>query len=208
VHASRLEERHRIARELHDRVDHGMGLALQHLDLFRHYMNTDPIRAEVKLNSAISSLTESIQTVQDMSAELRRSVGDTGTESALRAYLQAHVPPGVLATLDVTGDAKTLPPNVSEELYLILREAIRNALRHARPATIRVTIAISDTAVTATVMDDGRGFAPENRAGTPSGGLPSMTERTELLRGHIAIDSKPGAGTTVRVEVPLEGSRL
>ncbi len=185
-----------------------MGLALQHLDLYRHYVTADPARAEVKLTSAMSSLTDAIQTVQDISAELRRSVGDAGTERALRAYLKANVPPDVTATLDVVGDTKTLPANVGDELYLIVREAIRNALRHARPSTIRAVITIGDHAVHASVTDDGRGFVLEECGRLASGGLPSMTERTELLRGRLVIDSKPGRGTTIRVEVPLDGSSL
>ncbi len=208
LQASRQEERRRIARELHDRLGHSMGLALQHLDLYRHYVTADPTRAEVKLTSAMSSLRDAIQTVQDISAELRRSVGDAGTERALRAYLKANVPPDVVAKLDVVGDTRALPPNVGEELYLILREAVRNALRHAAPDTIQVTIMIGDHTVHASVTDDGRGFVPEERDGLASGGLPSMTERTELLRGRLVIDSKPGRGTTIRVEVPMDGRSL
>jgi signal transduction histidine kinase len=208
LQGSRREERRRIARELHDRIGHGMGLALQHLDLHRHYAAVDPPRADVKLASAMSSLTESIQTVQQISAELRRSVGDAGTERALQAYLRANVPPDVSATLEVQGDAKALPPNVGEELYLILREATRNALRHALANTIRLSIAIGDTVVSASVTDNGRGFVPGEPAAKPSGGLPSMTERTDLLRGRLSIDSAPGRGTTISVWVPLDGGSL
>ena len=107
----------------------------------------------------------------------------------------------------MTGDAKAVPPNVAEELYLILREATRNALRHARCASIGATIAIGDTMVRAAITDDGRGFVPAELT-ILSGGLSSMTERTELLRGRIAIESRPGAGTTVRVDIPLDGGRL
>jgi signal transduction histidine kinase len=206
LHALRREERTRISRELHDRIGHGMGVALQHLDLYRHYLVADPPRADGKLTSAIESLTGSIQTVQEISAELRRSVGGAGTETALRAYLSANVPPDVSATLHVTGDAKSLPPTMGEELYLILREAIRNAVRHAHPSKLRVTIAVDDTAVHATIADDGRGFEPDVSMARLSGGLSSMSERTELLRGQISFESKRGAGTTVRVVVPIEGS--
>ena len=70
VHALRREERRRISRELHDRIGHGMGLALQHLDLYRHYLTTDPDRAEAKLTGAMDSLTGSIRTVP---GDLRRA---------------------------------------------------------------------------------------------------------------------------------------
>ncbi|ASW54862.1 sensor histidine kinase [Plantactinospora sp. KBS50] len=206
LHASRQEERRRIARELHDRIGHGMGLALQHLDLHRHYRTANPPAAEAKLTSAMSSLVESIQTVQDISDELRRSVGDP--ERALRTYLRTNVPPEISTVLDVQGDMKALPPNVGEELYLILREATRNALRHARPGWIRISIVVTDTLASASVTDDGRGFEPNASATAPGGGLPSMRERTELLRGRLSVRSSPGRGTTITLRVPLGEASL
>ena len=116
--ASRQEERRRIARELHDRVLHGMGLALQGLDLHRHYTATDPDRARDKLDSAVLFLGEAVRTVQHLSAELRRSVGDDGLERALRAYLEINADPSVRISITTKGDARTLGPDIAEELYL------------------------------------------------------------------------------------------
>jgi signal transduction histidine kinase len=208
VQASRQEERRRIARELHDRVGHGMGLTLQHLDLYQHYTQHDPARAQEKLASAMFSLTEALRTVQQLSAELRRSVGDDGIERALQAYLRANVPPEIAVTVNITGDVKTLPPNLSEELYLILREATRNAVRHAAPTALWLTIDVGDRVVIASVRDNGRGFEPAGRAATASGGLPSMNERAELLRGSLRIEAAPGRGTTVKVRVPIGAGSL
>jgi signal transduction histidine kinase len=205
---SRQEERLRIARELHDRVGHSMALTLQSLDLLQHYAERDPARAELKLYEALASLTEAMQTVQQMSAELRRSVDKAGTAAALRAYMLANVPPAVTATLEVLGDEKLLPPNVSEELYLILREATRNALRHAEASEIRLLMEIGDDTVEASVADNGRGFQVESAAARPTGGLPSMRERAELLRGDLILTSLPGGGTNVRVTVPLDRRSL
>ncbi|MFY1690217.1 sensor histidine kinase [Plantactinospora sp. WMMB782] len=208
LQASRQEECRRIARELHDRVGHGMGLALQHLDLHRLYAAQDPDRAEVKLAAAVASLGEALRTVQQLSAELRRSVGADGIERALRAYLRANVPATVQATFQVTGDAKLLPSDVSEELYLILREAVRNALRHAAPTRITIDLEVTDLLVRATVVDDGRGFEPGNVAFSQGGGLPSMGERADLLRGQLDLHSRLGQGTRIGVQVPLRGERL
>ena len=208
LRGSRQEERLRIARELHDRVGHSMALTLQSLDLLQHYAQRDPDRAELKLFEALTSLTEAMQTVQQMSAELRRSVDKAGTAVALRAYLLANAPPEVTATLEVRGDEKLLPPNVSEELYLILREATRNALRHAEASEIRLLMEIGNDTVQASVVDNGRGFRVESAAARPSGGLPSMRERAELLRGDLIVTSVPGVGTNVRVIVHLDRRSL
>jgi signal transduction histidine kinase len=204
LQASRQDERRRIARELHDRIGHGMGLARQNLDLFQHYTEHDPARAPAKMANALGSLAEAMRTVQQLSAELRRSVGDAGLEPALRSYLRANVPPEVTWSLEVAGDTKTLPANVGEELYLILREATRNALRHADAGRIQVGVDIGESSVTAFVTDDGRGFEPAGTPAAPGGGLPSMTERAELLQADLDLTSTPGRGTTVRLVVPLE----
>lgn len=208
LQASRQEECRRIARELHDRVGHGMGLALQHLDLHRLYAEQDPVRAGTKLDAAVASLGEALRTVQQLSAELRRSVAADGIERSLRAYLRANVPSTVRATLRVSGDAKLLPSDVTEELYLILREAVRNALRHAAPSRIDIDLTVTDDAVRARVADDGRGFRVGSLAAAQGGGLPSMRERAELLRGRLDLTSTPGEGTSVDVLVPLRGERL
>ncbi|ROO59057.1 histidine kinase/DNA gyrase B/HSP90-like ATPase [Micromonospora sp. Llam0] len=204
---SRQEERRRIARELHDRVLHGMSLTLHRLDLNRHYAEHDQARARAHLDSAVEYLGEAVRTVQQLSAELRCCVGEEGLASALRDYLKVTTPPSVRASLRITGDAKALPPDTTEELYLILREAVRNALRHAAPSQLDVTVDVAATEVRAVVSDDGRGFDPggPDRAG---GGLPSMRERTLLLRGRLAVVSEPGKGTRVEVRVPLLESGL
>ncbi|MFY1632999.1 sensor histidine kinase [Solwaraspora sp. WMMB335] len=207
LQASRQEERRRIARELHDRVLHGMSLTLHRLDLHRHYAAHDQARAGANLDGAVEYLGEVVRIVQQLSAELRRSVGEEGLESALRAYLDATTPPSVQVSLGTTGDAKSLPPDTAEELYLILREAVRNSLRHAGPTRLDVTIDVDTTAVHAVVSDDGRGFDPDDPDRT-GGGLPSMRERALLLRGRLTVVSKPDTGTRVEVRVPLAESGL
>jgi signal transduction histidine kinase len=219
LRASRQEERRRIARELHDRVGHGMALALQHIDLSQYYAEQDcatgggsagknaaVVRNEIGV--AVSALTEAMHTVQLLAAELRRSVGTVGIESGLRAYLTSNVPAGIRADLRVAGDVKALPPNVSEELYLIMREAVRNAVRHGAPTDLRLLVEVSEDLVTASVTDDGVGFDPSGYGANTGGGLPSMFERAELLRGVLELTSEIGTGSRVEVRVPLGASGL
>jgi len=206
LQASRQEERTRIARELHDRVLHEMGLTLHQLDLHRHYVDRDPAQARAKIDTAIASLDEAVRTVRQLSAELRRSVGEYGLERTLRAYLEANAPPSVRFSVTTAGDIKVLSPDVLEELYLIIREAARNALRHAAPTRLDLAIEVGDSVV-ATVVDDGCGFEPgdPDRAG---GGLPSMYERALLLHGALELRSAPGRGTRVEVRIPFSEAVL
>jgi signal transduction histidine kinase len=93
---------------------------------------------------------------------------------------------------------------VREELFLVLREALSNSLRHARPRTITVEVRISRPRVDALVSDDGRGFDAQTAHSAPTGtGLPSMAERTRRVGGTLEVDSRPGHGTTVRCHIPL-----
>jgi signal transduction histidine kinase len=145
--------------------------------------------------------------VRNLSAELRRSVGEHGLERTLDAYLAANVPTSVQYTVTTTGDVKVLPPDVLEELYLIMREAVRNALRHADPTRLDLSIDVGESAVTAAVVDDGCGFD----SGDPEraqGGLPSMYERALLLHGDMQLTSAPGQGTRVEVRIPFSEAGL
>ncbi|WP_432049584.1 sensor histidine kinase [Verrucosispora sp. NA02020] len=204
LQASRREERRRIARDLHDRLGHSIGLALQNLDLSRHYGTHDRPRADAKVGAAMHEMREALQTVQELTAELRRSFGADGIEPALRGYLSASVPATISTGLTVTGDVKVMPREVGEELYLILREAARNAVRHGEATELRITIVATEDAINAEVIDDGRGFDLID-AQTAGFGLRSMAERADLLNGRFTITSAPGSGTVVAVEVPLYG---
>lgn len=203
VNASRTEERRRIARDLHDRLGHNLALAMQHLDLHRHYAPRNLLAARAKLDHALAALGEATRVVQHIAADLRRSTDHDGIERALRRYLRANVPPPIRATLTVTGDASALPANVADEIYLIMCEATRNAVRYAGSGELRLTMTITDGLVEASVTDSGRGFEPTGHAHSYGGGLLSMSERAELLGGTLRIMSRPGGGTTVALRVPL-----
>ncbi|MBN1172264.1 MAG: ATP-binding protein [Micromonosporaceae bacterium] len=207
LHASRQEERRRIARELHDRVLHSMGVARQQLDLHSYHADRQPAVAAEKVAVAAAQLHEAVRTVQSISAELRRCVGAEGLEQALMAYLTTHTDPGLRVAFSTVGDARRLLPEVVEDLYLTLREAVRNALRHAKASVLEIAIEVTDQHVVASVSDDGCGFD----VGHPpidGGGMPSMRERMQILRGTMTVSSVPGAGTTVTVRVPLTGAML
>jgi signal transduction histidine kinase len=96
------------------------------------------------------------------------------------------------------------PPGREQELFRIMQEALNNATRHAGAANIEIAVGGRDGAVRMTVADDGVGFDP-NDPGIRARrlGLTSMTERAEDLGGTLTIESTPGAGTRIEVEVPV-----
>ncbi|TWP53784.1 sensor histidine kinase [Lentzea tibetensis] len=203
VNSSHEDERHRIARELHDRVAHAVGNALQHLQLHDVYVLDDPDRARAKLKAAQEVLNDAFDVIRHLATELRESAVEAGgLEVALSNYLDAHAPFGMVHTVLVHGTVLRLPAEVVEELYLVLREAARNALLHAAPQRVDVEIEVGDTSVRAGVRDDGCGFDVDGVDRAEGMGLDSMRERVELLGGTLVVASAPGAGTTVTVSLP------
>jgi signal transduction histidine kinase len=199
LHHSHVDERRRVARELHDIIAHSVAVVLQDLELFTVHRQHDAERAETKLAAAIDNLRDTLELLRAITQDLRRSAAESGLTTALRSYLEtAGFELGT--DLRVVGDETRVSPAVRGELFLVLREALRNAHVHASPTLVRATIEIDADVVRAIIVDDGRGFDPADGAGT---GVASMRERVALLGGVIELRSVPGDGTSVSVWVPL-----
>jgi len=198
-----VEERKRISRELHDRVAHTMVIVSQSLELYETLEQSDPERARAKMNLAKDSILEAMSLTRDLSWELRSAeVQEEGLSVALSHLLEVSVPPGVECALSVEGDEALLPSHVREQLFVILREGIRNAVSHSEAGRMDVEVRVSTEEVAGCVRDDGRGFAEEDvYAG---GGLRSMKERAEVVGGAFKVSSSQGVGTTIRVSIPLK----
>jgi signal transduction histidine kinase len=217
--AARAEasERGRISRELHDRVAHTMGVAHQSLQLHGALAGKDPARAAEKLALATEATRTALDQTRDLSAQLAGpEAGETrdGLGTALRDLLETHAPPGVETELSVEGDETAVPPPVREQAYLVMREAVRNAVEHSGCGRVRVRLELEDGELRGHVKDDGEGFDPR---GGPGGGrddredggpavgvgLRSMRERARQLGGRLEVHSEPGRGTVVEVRIPL-----
>lgn len=202
VNSSQQDERHRIARELHDRAAHAVAVALQDLELYEAYAEDEKGRAQAKLVSARTMLREALDVVREVAEDLRQSaMSEGGLHKALAAYLESRAAQqGLRTSVTVTGDVARLHEEVTEELYIVLREAIRNAVLHAGAHSVEVEIELTGNAVHALVRDDGRGFKVGEALASPTGiGLFSMRERVELLGGVLTLHSELDQGTTVEV---------
>jgi len=214
---SEASERQRIARELHDRVAHTMGVAHQSLQLYTVYAKSDPRRAAEKLKLAMEATETALDQTRDLSAQLARSRTEEtreGLGTALRDLLDTHVPDGVEAMLSVTGDETAIPSPAEEQAFLVMREAVRNAVAHSGCGCIEVSVDVDEAELRGRVEDDGTGFDPhggeggwhdDRGDGEPSAGvgLRSMRERTEALGGRLDVSSEPGRGSAVEVRIPL-----
>jgi PAS domain S-box-containing protein len=210
-------ERQRISRELHDRVAHSMGVVHQSLQLYDVLAEKDPARAAEKLNLAREGTRRALDQTRSLAAELRSMHQEELEESlpaALEALAHSSVPDGVQVDFALPYGAEEgwedVPAPVGAQAYLVMREALTNAVRHSGCEHVRMTLEIRGTELVGTVEDDGEGFDPEvARRASPTGGvgLRSMRERAEMLGGRLRVDSAPGAGTKIELRVPIGGRR-
>ena len=129
-----------------------------------------------------------------------RSLEDV-VETTLLQFRQAT---GMKTTWTITGDTARLPATVEQATYRILQEALANVRVHSRAEALRVRLAVSDS-LTLTIEDDGVGFDAEEASHAQSLGLQGMTDRASALGGAFSIDTAPGQGTRVELEVPAVG---
>ena len=211
------DERRRIARDLHDRLGEGLSVALRQLELHeitngRGAHQPGPGEPGPRLTRAKEAIVEAMRRLRAVTSGLRQDQVSS-LERALVGYLDstAGVAAGLTGApaglrLRVSGDERWASRRVIDETFLILREAIRNALRHAEPQTVAIAVALAPHELHAWVDDDGRGLGHNGVAG-PGTGLISMRERAALLGGTLRVDSAPGVGTHVELVVPLTGDR-
>jgi signal transduction histidine kinase len=204
VYEARLDERRRIARELHDRLGEVLTVGLRQLDLDEIM---GPEIPEGQSVIAREVLVEAMRRLRLVTSGLRDEPV-TSFEKALADFLN-RVCADADVHLVVLGDETWAPAEVVDEAFLIVREALRNALTHGAPQSVVVGVEVTRRELRAWVDDDGRGFACGDEAESPAvgTGLATMRERARLLGGTLAIVSKPGRGTSVELNVPLSEHR-
>ena len=208
IHAQE-EERRRLARELHDDTAQSVATLLVHMGTLRDTLPPGLKATREMLDRVLAQGRRALADVRRVIADLRpTALDDLGLIPALRAYAEERLAPaGTALEFQVTGEPRRLDPPVETALFRILQEAVSNVARHARARTARVHLEFAPAALVAVVQDDGQGFEVDGagRPGPGTGvGLQGMRERAELLRARLEVTSRPGAGTRVRVEVPLE----
>jgi signal transduction histidine kinase len=205
---TRAHERRRIGRELHDRVAHTMGVVGQSLQLYEAYRERDPEAARQKLELAKRKAAEAMKGTRDLSQALRASEGAAGEEpeleGALSELLGDLVPPEMEGWLSVSGEEGAASAEVREQLFLVVREAVRNAVSHAGAGRVSVEVRTDGERIVGVVEDDGRGFDQRPRESSEAGGLAYMAERASLMGGTCSIESAPGRGTRVETSFPLD----
>jgi len=190
------EERRRIARELHDETAQLLTVV------------------QLSLERVCAGETGEVERARDLlrrtQAEIHRIIhdlrptllDDLGLPAAVRSYAGQLAQHGIEVALQVEEDIE-LPSDVEITTFRIYQEIVTNILRHAHAESVSIELYVAGGQLVLAVEDDGRGFAPA--APADSAGLIGMQERAALVGGTVEIDSEPGAGTSVRLRIPLEG---
>lgn len=203
------EERKRIARELHDETSQALTSLMVQLKVLEEVDSLAGAQAQMRdLRVAVA---KTLKEVHDLALELRPSaLDDLGLLAALQNYLRGYEHKFRLAVdFQVLGlGSQRLSPQVETALYRIVQEALTNVARHAQAQNVSVLLERRGPSVVAIVEDDGRGFDVARVMGScpqeKNLGLYGMQERASLLGGTMTIESTPGVGTAVFVEIPLE----
>ena len=201
--AAVFEERQRLSRELHDSVTQSLyGISLYAEAAGRALSGGTTEPAVANLREIRDTAQEALGEMRLLLFELRPPVlQEQGLAAALRARLQAvEARAGVAAEFACEGNQR-LAPDKEQELYRLAQEALNNVLKHAHAARVTMRLAVLNGTATLEIADDGVGFEPSLRA-ADGFGLPGMRERVERLGGKFSIQSSPGAGTRLHVEVP------
>lgn len=204
VVSAEQEERRRLSMFLHDGPVQTLSGVAMMLDAAVEAIEAgDGETAQRVLETARERQRTVIRSVRELSFALEPwTLRDQGFETALRAIADRfEADHDVTVRLDVA-DAEQLSHDDQVCLFQIVREAMTNALKHAAPSSIDVTVQGSpQSGLEARVADDGSGVMTSPQDGLPHHGVASMQERAAILNGRLDIDAVPGAGTTVRVLV-------
>lgn len=198
-------ERKRIARELHDQTGQlltSLMVGLKALEM------SNPKETRHKIANLRQLTAQTLDEVHNLALELRpSSLDDLGLISALEQYTREYSSKfGVSADFQAIGfDSRRLPPETEITLYRIVQEALTNVAKHAEATKVSVLLEARGPSIVAIVEDDGKGFDVHKKSTAKERlGLYGMYERAELIDARLTIESRPGKGTTVFVEVPLK----
>lgn len=201
------EERHRIARELHDEIGQALTAAKINIQQAMHALGGPAAGAH--LEESVSLMDRTLQQVRNLALDLRPSLlDDLGLVPTLKWLVERHAQASEIAIrFDFDQLGTRALPEIELACYRVAQEALTNAIRHGRATQTAVELRKHGQTLELTVSDDGVGFDPDDmliqaREGG-SIGLLGMKERVTLVEGQVEIQSTPGQGTRIRARFPL-----
>lgn len=199
-------ERQRLARELHDQVGQNLTALGINLNIIRAELQQTTEVVDSRLQDSLVLLEQTAVQIRNLMSDLRPPVlDDYGLMAALHWYAaQFSQRTGIDTLVEGQEPDPRLPRNVENALFRIAQEALTNVAKHAQASSVMVTLERSSGAVQLVIADDGIGFDTRSTVpmeGAGQWGLLTMQERAEAAGGHCWIESQPGQGTRVTLEI-------
>ncbi|MEU1587309.1 histidine kinase [Micromonospora sp. NPDC005710] len=201
VHQAQIAERSLIARELHDRLGHSLSAAYRNLEAHELAQERRQNDVDRRVVIARESLHDAVGYLRVLIADLRLSQPLGSLDEALANFLSTVETGETRLHTEINGDESWVPPEVLDEVFLVVREALRNAVAHAGARVIHAVVDITPHELRATVADDGVGF--DVGAMRDGSGLRAMAERAAAVGGRLAVRATSHQGASVELVVPL-----
>ncbi|HNB52796.1 MAG TPA: sensor histidine kinase [Anaerolineales bacterium] len=196
-------ERNRLARELHDTLAHTLSMLAVQLEATKAVWEDDPAEARSLLDQSLSAtragLTETRRALQALRASPLEDLGITLALQTLAESVATRN--GLSLDLQLPETLPPLTPLAEQTLYRTAQESLANITQHAGATRAALHLTHTDTTLTLTVSDNGRGFDPDTVAGAAHFGLRGLRERAEMAGGQLTVESKAGEGTRVKLEM-------
>jgi len=206
-------ERRRISRELHDEIGQALYAIRFNLEMIDKDLPQTTSAVRGRLLEAKSLSSQTVSAMRQLSLDLRPTMlDDLGLIPTLRWYIQNFSNRvNIYSNFETMGLEKKLPPQIETAFYRIVQEALNNIAKHAQADRVEISLVRRDSRIFASIQDNGKGFDLDRVLHPESPergfGLVGIQERVSLLGGQIDVQSKPGFGTLIRIEIPYENGR-
>jgi signal transduction histidine kinase len=197
-------ERRRLQRDLHDGIQQSVAALSARLGLARNQLRRADLHAATTLADLQTDVNRLLDELRDLAHSIRPAVlSDRGLLEAVEAHA-TRLPVPVVIDADQTLRGVRFPVQIEDAAWFGIAEAMTNALKHSDTARIIVSLTRQNGHLEIGVSDNGQGFAAEN---PPGFGLAALADRMAVLGGHLTVNSAPGHGTHVRMNIPLPAER-
>ncbi len=214
VLAAQEEERRRIARELHDQYAQALTALSMGIEATERALRADQAPLKAQLDAVKQLTAHSLDRTYELIFDLRpTTLDDLGLAPAIRWYAENRLEPlGVPVHLETEGLRQRLSPQIETACYRVIQEALLNVAKHARNAHVNIRLAVQNGRLCGEVADNGPGFdlasMQQFEVNGRGMGLLGMQERVALLGGSLRIETTPGRGTRISLEIPLENQEV